>query len=54
MSRAVGWLPFFPVTRDQLIMLEEGNVTDPGRFYADFEITPVPLAHGLKRMLHTP
>jgi len=54
MSRAVGWLPFFPVTRDQLIMLEEGNVTDPGRFYADLEITPVPLAHGLKRMLHTP
>jgi NADH dehydrogenase len=22
-------LPFFPVTRDQLIMLEEGNVADP-------------------------
>jgi len=54
MSRTVGWLPFFPVTRAQLIMLAEGNVTDPGRFYADFEITPVPLAHGLKRMLHTP
>jgi uncharacterized protein YbjT (DUF2867 family) len=54
MTRAFGWLPFYPVTRDQLIMLEEGNVTDPGRFYADLEITPVPLAHGLKRMLHTP
>jgi hypothetical protein len=24
------WLPFFPVTRDQLTMLEEGNVADPG------------------------
>jgi uncharacterized protein YbjT (DUF2867 family) len=23
------WLPFFPVTRDQLTMLEEGNVADP-------------------------
>jgi len=23
------WLPFFPVTRDQLSMLEEGNVADP-------------------------
>ena len=22
------WLPFFPVTRDQLTMLEEGNVAD--------------------------
>ena len=23
------WLPFFPVTRDQLVMLEEGNTADP-------------------------
>lgn len=23
------WVPFFPVTRDQLTMLEEGNVADP-------------------------
>jgi nucleoside-diphosphate-sugar epimerase len=23
------WLPFFPVTRDQLTMLQEGNVADP-------------------------
>ncbi|MDH5323739.1 MAG: complex I NDUFA9 subunit family protein, partial [Gammaproteobacteria bacterium] len=23
------WLPLFPVTRDQLSMLEEGNVADP-------------------------
>lgn len=23
------WLPFFPVTRDQLTMLEEGNAADP-------------------------
>lgn len=23
------WLPFFPVTRDQLTMLEEGNLADP-------------------------
>jgi len=25
------WLPIFPVTRDQLIMLEENNVADPGQ-----------------------
>jgi len=37
-----------------LIMLEEGNVTDPRRFYADFGITPEPLAQGLRRMLETP
>ena len=24
------WLPFFPVTRDQLIMLAENNIADPG------------------------
>jgi hypothetical protein len=54
MTRALGWLPFFPVTTDQLIMLEEGNVTDPSRFYTDFRITPEPLAQGLKRMLETP
>ena len=54
MTRTFGWLPFFPVTKDQLIMLEEGNVTDPSRFYADFEITPESLAHGLKRVLRTP
>ena len=54
MTRALGWLPFFPVTTDQLIMLKEGNVTDPRRFYTDFEITPQPLATGLKRMLEAP
>jgi uncharacterized protein YbjT (DUF2867 family) len=51
MTRVFGWLPFYPVTTDQLIMLEEGNVTDPRRFYTDFEITPEPLATGLARML---
>ena len=50
MTRAFGWLPFFPVTMDQITMLEEGNVTDPTRFYADFNMTPEPLALGLRRM----
>lgn len=53
MTRAFGWLPFFPVTKDQIIMLEEGNVADPTRFYADFSMTPEPLAVGLKRMFPT-
>jgi NADH dehydrogenase len=53
MTRALGWLPFFPVTQDQIIMLEEGNVADPTRFYADFNMTPEPLAAGLKRMFPT-
>jgi NADH dehydrogenase len=50
-TRALGWLPFFPVTMDQLVMLEEESVADPGRFYADFGIEPEPLAVGLRRML---
>jgi len=53
MIRAFGWLPFFPVTKDQIIMLEEGNVADPSRFYADFNVTPEPLVAGLKRMFPT-
>ncbi|MEM7432220.1 MAG: NAD(P)H-binding protein [Pseudomonadota bacterium] len=28
-ATVLDWLPFFPVTRDQLTMLEEGNVADP-------------------------
>jgi NADH dehydrogenase len=28
------WLPFFPVTRDQLMMLAQGNVADPGELIA--------------------
>ncbi len=49
-TRTLGWLPFYPVTPDQLIMLGEDNVADPMRFYADFGIAPEPFATGLKRM----
>ena len=28
-ARLFDWLPFFPVTRDQLTMLAEGNTADP-------------------------
>ncbi len=50
-TRALGWLPFYPVTLDQIAMLEEESVTDPSRFYQDLGITPEPLARGLARML---
>jgi NADH dehydrogenase len=53
-TRALGWLPFYPVTTDQLTMLEEESVTDPSRFYHDLGITPEPLARGLARMLGAP
>jgi hypothetical protein len=50
-TRGLGWLPYYPVTTDQLMMLEEESVTDPSRFYGDLGITPEPLALGLARML---
>ena len=49
-TRALHWLPFYPVSPDQLAMLEEDSVTDPSPFYADFGIEPEPLAEGLRRM----
>jgi NADH dehydrogenase len=44
-------LPGFPVTPDQLLMLEEDNAGDPAPFYSTFGLTPMPLATGLRRML---
>lgn len=54
--RPLAWAlaPFqsFPVTPDQLLMLEEDNVaTDTQSFYATFGLSPVRLAAGLERML---
>jgi NADH dehydrogenase len=50
-TRALQWLPFFPLSTDQLTMLEEESVTDPTRFYADFDISPEPFEEGLRRLL---
>jgi len=50
-TRGFGWLPYYPVTQDQLTMLEEESVTDPTPFFRDFGITPEPFARGLARML---
>ena len=39
-AAVLGWLPFFPVTRDQITMLMEGNTCDGSNFYRDFDIEP--------------
>jgi NADH dehydrogenase len=44
-------LPGFPVTPDQLRMLEENNTCDADAFYASVDLTPLPLRAGLARML---
>ena len=53
MTRALDWLPFFPLSTDQLIMMEEESVTDPSRYFAELGLRPEPLAAGLERMFAT-
>ena len=50
-ARAVHRMPTFPVTPDQLLMLEEDSTADPGPFYSVFGLTPLPLAQGLRQVL---
>jgi len=42
--------PFFPITSDQLIMLEENSVCDPSPFYGDFDLPPIPFPDGLRAL----
>ncbi|HZP39817.1 MAG TPA: complex I NDUFA9 subunit family protein [Methylomirabilota bacterium] len=49
-TRLLQGLPFYPLSVDQLTMLEEESVGDPGRFFADFGLAPEPLPVGLRRM----
>ena len=53
-TRALYWLPFYPLTPDQLMMLEEENVTDPTPFYRDLGLAAEPLADGLRRVFAAP
>jgi len=50
-TRLMHRLPGFPLTPDQLVMLEEDNVGDPQPFLSAFGLPPVPLAVGLRAML---
>src|SRR5262245_12589957 len=47
LARLFHRMPAFPVTPDQLAMLEEDNTCDPRPFYTTFKLTPIPLAQGL-------
>lgn len=51
LTRVCHRLPGFPVTPDQLLMLEEDNTGDGSAFYRTFGLAPVPLAAGIQRML---
>jgi len=54
MTRLLEWLPFYPVSSDQLTMLEEESVADPSRFFGDLGLEPEPLPAGLRRMFDRP
>lgn len=51
MALVLQGFPFFPVTTDQLLMLEEDNVCDPTPFYRTFGVSPLSFRTGLERML---
>ena len=51
LARVLHRVPAFPLTPDQLLMLEEDNVGDPRPFHTTFGLTPVPLHTGLRAML---
>ena len=50
-ARVLHRLPGFPLTPDQLLMLEEENTCEPGPFYETFGLAPVALDTGLAAML---
>ena len=51
LTRVLHRFPGFPLTPDQLVMLEDDNVCDPLLFHSAFGLSPVPLAVGLRAML---
>jgi uncharacterized protein YbjT (DUF2867 family) len=51
LTRLLHRFPGFPLTPDQLLMLEEDNICDPKPFYATFGLSPEPLADSLRVML---
>jgi NADH dehydrogenase len=50
-TRLLHSLPGYPLTPDQLLMLEEDNVGDPAPFSSTFGLDAVPLKTGLARVL---
>ena len=51
MAEMLDWLPSFPVTKDQITMLLEGNVCDEKPFFKHFDITPIGFKEGISKYL---
>jgi len=51
MASVFGWLPFFPITRDQIVMLEEGNFVSEDSYFKFFGITGRKFREGVAEYL---
>ncbi|MDO8142715.1 MAG: complex I NDUFA9 subunit family protein [Candidatus Brocadiales bacterium] len=51
MAEMLDWLPSFPVTKDQITMLLEGNVCDERPFFKHFDIKPIGFKEGISKYL---
>ncbi|MCF6156454.1 MAG: complex I NDUFA9 subunit family protein [Candidatus Brocadia sp.] len=50
-AEMLDWLPSFPITKEQIIMLLEGNTCDEKPFFEHFGIEPVCFKPGITRYL---
>ena len=51
LARGLQSVPSFPITTDQIAMLEANNTCDPAPFFQTFGLSPIALPAGLARML---
>ncbi len=51
MAELFDWLPSFPITKEQIIMLLEGNVCDERPFFEHFGMKPIGFKEGISRYL---
>lgn len=50
-AEMLDWLPAFPVTKDQISMLLEGNTCDEKPFFEQFGIQPIEFKQGISKYL---
>jgi NADH dehydrogenase len=51
LAATLGWLPFFPITRDQIGMLLEGNCTEDNSYFSQFDIRAKTFKEGITEYL---
>ncbi|HHT9112606.1 MAG TPA: complex I NDUFA9 subunit family protein [Candidatus Wunengus sp. YC65] len=51
MAEMLDWVPSFPVTKDQITMLLEGNVCDERPFFRHFDVKPIGFKEGISKYL---